>query len=215
MSSVLYEVFLVEVMPYMQNVPAVVATQAIKNACIEFCTETRYLQYNLDPIPAVASTSEYDLDADDGYVVVDVMQAWFGTTLLVPKSTEQLSQIYRNTDWRTITGNPYYFFRERETQVTLIPKPQKTEANKINVRVAVAPTRSSTTVDSEIYERFLEKIAHGARARLYNTAGQLYYDPKLAQLYTKQFNDDMAEVRTRVYKGLTRSSVNVEFQRWA
>lgn len=215
MSTVSYDVFLPEVMPYMQDVPSIVAAQAVKNACIEFCTETRYLQTDLDPIAALANTSQYDLDADTGYVVVDVMQAWFGSTLLIPKSTEQLSQIYRNTDWRTVTGNPYYFFREKATQVTLVPKPQTTEANKINIRVAVAPTRASSTVDSEIYERFLEQVAWGARARLYNTPGQPYANPKLALEYTKRFNDAMAEVRTRVYKGLTRASVNIEFQRWA
>jgi hypothetical protein len=215
MSSVGYDVFLPDVMPFMQDVPSIVAERAIKNAVIEFCTETRYLQQDMDPMAAVINTSQYDLDADAGYVVVDVMQAWYGSSLLIPKSTEQLSQIYRNTDWRTITGNPYYFFREKATQITLVPKPQMTEADKINIRVAVAPTRASSTVDSEIYERFLEQIAWGARARLYNTPGQAYANPKLALEYAKRFNDAMAEVRTRVYKGLTRASVNVEFQRWA
>jgi ribosomal protein S2 len=90
-----------------------------------------------------------------------------------------------------------------------------TEANKLKVKAAVAPKRSSTTVDEEMFERFLEYIAHGARARLYNTPNQPYYDPKTAMQYTKLFNDDMAEVRTRVYKGLTRAAARIEFQRFA
>lgn len=215
MSTTTYDAFLIEVMPYMQDVPSIVAEQAIRNSVIEFCTETRYLQTDLDSISAISGVSQYDLDAETGYVVVDVMQAWYGSSLLVPKSTEQLSQIYRNTDWRTVSGNPYYFFREKATQVTLVPTPQKTEANKLNVRVAIAPTRAASGVDSEIYERFLEEIAFGARGRLYNTPGQPYANPKLALEYSKRFNDAMAEVRTRVYKGLTRASVNIEFQRWA
>lgn len=215
MSAVQYDNFLIEVLPYVQDVPSIVALQAIKNACIEFCTETRYLQVDLDPMTAIAGEPKYDLEADGDYVVVDVMQAWFGSTLLIPKSTEQLTQIYRNTDWRTVTGNPYYFFRDKATELTIVPKPQLTEANKLNIRVAIAPTRGSTTVDSEIYERFLEQVAMGARARLYNMPGQPFEHPKLAIEYAKRFNDAMAEVRTRVYKGLTRASVNVEFQRWA
>jgi hypothetical protein len=215
MSDVSYESFLIEVLPYVPSAPSVVAVQAIRNTCIEFCTETRYLQVDMDPVTAIINQSHYDLEVDGDYVVVDVMQAWYGASLLVPKAPEQLAQIYRNTDWRTVTGNPYYYFRERATQVTLVPKPQLTERNKINLRVAIAPTRSSTTVDGEIYERFLEQIAMGARARLYNMVGQTFADANLGALYGKRFNDAMAEARTRVYKGLTRASVNLEFQRWA
>ena len=69
-------------------------------------------------------------------------------------------------------------------------------------------------MDNEIYERYLEQISLGARARLYDTPNQPYYDPKSAQLYLKRFNDAMAEVRTRVAKGLTRAAVQIEFQRW-
>lgn len=215
MSAVSYDNFLVEVMPYAQDVPSIVAVQAIKNACIEFCTETRYLQVDLDPQPGVAGQAIYDLEAPSNHVVVDVLQAWYGSNRLVPKSQEQLTQIYNTTDWREVAGNPYYFFRPMATEMLLVPKPQLTEPNRLKVRVAIAPARASTTADSELYERFLEQIAMGARARLYNTPGQPYANPKLAAEYTKRFNDAMAEVRTRVYKGNTRASVNIEFQRWA
>ena len=43
MTAVSYEVFLPEVMPYVHDVPEIVAVQAIRNACIEFCEETQYL----------------------------------------------------------------------------------------------------------------------------------------------------------------------------
>jgi hypothetical protein len=83
------------------------------------------------------------------------------------------------------------------------------------VKAAIAPKRASLTVDEELFERFLEQISYGARARLYNTPNQPYYDPRTAMEYTKRFNDVMAEVRTRVYKGLTRASTKIEFQRFA
>jgi hypothetical protein len=215
MSSVNYEVFLPEVMPYVHDVPSIVAVQAVRNACIEFCEQTRFLQTTLDPMPAIANQAEYDLDADTGYVVVDVIQAWFGDSLLIPKSPDELANIYRATDWRTLKGNPYYMFRERADVLTVVPMPATTEANKIKARVAVAPTRASSTVDADLFERFLEAIAFGARARLYDTPGQTYFDKASAMDYRKRFNDAMAEVRTRVNKGMTRASVRIEFQRWA
>ena len=216
MSAVSYEVFLPEVMPFVHDVPEIVAVQAIRNACIEFCEETHYLQEILDPITGVENEGLYQLDANDStnYKVVEIMQAYYGDQLLIPKSQEQLNQIYRTSNWENLKGNPYYYFRTRASEMRLVTKPIKTEANKLSVKAAVAPKRSSTTVDDELFERFLEQISFGARARLYNTPNQPYYDPKTAMEYTKRFNDVMAEVRTRVYKGLTRTAVNIEYQRF-
>jgi hypothetical protein len=216
MSAVSYEVFLPEVMPYVHDVPEVVAVQAIRNACIEFCQETHYLQENLDPITGINGIGDYDLDANDSnYKVVEIMQAYYGDQLLIPKAQEELNQIYRTSNWEDLKGNPYYYFRTRAGVMRLVTKPILTEANKLKVKAAIAPRRASTTVDEELFERFLETIAHGARARLYNTPNQPYYDPKTAMEYTKRFNDELAEVRTRVYKGLTRAAARIEFQRFA
>lgn len=215
MSAVSYEVFLPEVMPYVHDVAEIVAVQAIRNACIEFCEETHYLQEDLDPMAGIKNQALYSLDAtDNNYKVVEIMQAYYGDQLLIPKSQEQLNQIYRTSNWATLSGNPYYYFRTRASEVCLVTKPLTTEANKLKIKAAIAPSRASSTVDDELFERFLETISHGARARLYNTPNQPYYDPRTALEYTKRFNDDMAEVRTRVYKGLTRTAVNIEFQRF-
>lgn len=216
MSEVSYEVFLPEVMPYVQDVPEIVAVQAIRNACIQFCEETHYLQENLDAMTGLEGIGDYDLDANNSnYKVVEIMQAYYGDQLLIPKAQEELNQIYRTSNWEDLRGNPYYYYRPRASVMRLVTKPILTEANKLKVKAAVAPKRSSLTVDEEIFERFLEYIAHGARARLYNTPNQPYYDPKTAMEYTKRFNDEMAEVRTRVYKGLTRAAARIEFQRFA
>jgi hypothetical protein len=216
MTAVSYEAFLPEVLPYVQDVPEVVAVQAIRNACIQFCEETHYLQENLDAMTGIEGIGDYDLEANDSnYKVVEIMQAYYGDQLLIPKAQEELNQIYRTSNWEDLKGNPYYYFRPRASVMRLVTKPIITEANKLKVKAAIAPKRSSTTVDDELFERFLEYIAHGARARLYNTPNQPYYDPKTAMEYTKRFNDEMAEVRTRVYKGLTRAAARVEFQRFA
>ena len=216
MTAVSYEVFLPEVMPYVHDVPEIVAVQAIRNACIEFCEETHYFQENLDPIAGIKGQGLYDLEANNSaYKVVEVMQAYYGDQLLIPKGQEELNQIYRTSNWEDLTGNPFYYFRTRAGEMRLVTKPVTTEANKLKVKAAIAPKRASLTVDEELFERFLEQISYGARARLYNTPNQPYYDPRTATEYTKRFNDVMAEVRTRVYKGLTRASTKIEFQRFA
>lgn len=216
MSTVSYEQFLPEVMPYVRDVPEVVAVQAIRNACIEFCRETMYLQQDLDPQPLVANVHTYDLDPDDNsYKVINIVEAWNSEIFLIPKSIEELTRIYRVTNWQTLQGNPYYYYRPSESEVRLVPTPSVSNQSMLRVRAAITPTRSSTTVKTEIYERFLEPIAFGARGRLYDTPNQPYYDAKAAQLYLKRFNDAIAEVRALVNRGNVRASNRIEFQRWA
>ena len=163
----------------------------------------------------ISEISKYDLVPNDGtYKIADVVEVWYGDSFLVPKSIEQLTQIYRSTNWNTLGGNPYYYFRPSSQEIQLVPYPQVTETGKIRIRAALTPSRSSTGVRQEIYERFLEDIAYGARARLYNTPNQPYYDAKTSFQYLKRFNDVIADVRTQVNKGLIRASVQIEFQRF-
>lgn len=214
MSEVSYDVFLSEVIPYVRDVPEMVALQAVRNAAIQFCEMTRVLQLNLEPMDVTQSVSKYEFDPPIGYKIVDIMEAWFGDQLLIPKPVEEITRIYRTSNWNTLDGNPYYYFRDRTQEVQLVPMPKVTETGKLKIRASISPVRASTTVDSELYERYFENIAMGARARLCDTPNQPYYDPKSAQTYLKRFSDAMTHTRTSVAKGLTRSAVQIEFQRF-
>jgi len=216
-TEVSYDLFMSELIPYLPDVPELVVTQAIRNATIEFCEKTRYLQENVSNITPIANIDWYDLGQyiDGTYTVVDIIEAWYGDVLLIPKSVEQLTIIYRSNDWQTMQGQPYYFYRRRNHVMNIVPRPSFTNPlTPMQVLVAKAPTRVSTTVAYPIYEHFLEQICFGARSRLYGTPGQPYYDPKAAMDYRKRFFDATNEVRERVNRGLTRAAVNIEFQRW-
>jgi hypothetical protein len=215
MSTVSYENFLPEVMQFVRDVPEIVAVNAIRNATIEFCEKTLFLQQAFDGITTVAGVNQYELDPDGDYKVVDIMEIWNGDQFLIPKPIEELTRIYRTSNWQNLTGNPYYFFRPSPSILQLVPTPQITQAGYLKIRAAVAPTRASTTVDSDVYERWLEIIAAGAKARLYATPNQPYYDPKAAMMLTKYFSDMCNDILRRVNKGNVRASGQVEFQRWA
>ena len=208
-----YEKFLPEVLQYVPDVPEEVALNAIRNAAVEFCERTRYLQTDLDPIPCVAGVPDYEIVIDGTNKFVDITMAWYNDVLLIPKSTEELNRIYRYTDWRTLKADPQYINREVSEELILVPMPVKTGGN-LKIRAAYAPTRASTEIENSVYENFLEYIAYGARARLYNTPKQSYFDKNSAMEFDKRFRACIAEVRTRVNKGLSRSAVSVEYTRF-
>ncbi len=213
-SAVSYEEFLPEVMQYVPDVPELVATNAIRNACIEFCERSRYLQLDLDPIPVVAFQSAYPVPTpvDTKFVLPEV--AYYDEVLLIPKSSDELANIYRQTDWRQAQGAPAYITRLIAPVIAVVPTPVFSSDDSLNLRVSIAPTRDSSEIDSEIYEQFLEVISYGARARLYNTPKQPYFDKAAGEQYFQMFRHGINEARMRVTKGLSRDSVKAEFQRF-
>jgi hypothetical protein len=213
MSTVSFEAFLPEVVQFVPDVPELVATNAIKHACIEFCERTRYWQEDIDPEIVAAGVASYQVDVPTGTKLVDVVEAWYNDVLLIPKSTEEITRIYRFTDWRTVQADPTYITRMIPTELVLVPMPVKS-GGALKIRAALAPTRASSTIDSSVYEEFLEYIAYGARARLYNSPKQPYFDKPSAMEFEKKFRASISEVRARVNKGLSRSAVQVEYARF-
>lgn len=208
-----YTEFLPEVMPYVPNVPDFIATAAIRNAVIEFCEKSRILQIDADPISVVAGIATYQIDAPNGMKIVEIMDAWSDVTHLTPSSPDELTRTFQAMDWRTQKGAPRYYTSVVPDEVILVPVPDQTKPNSLKLRVAIAPLRSSTGVDDFIYENWLEGIAFGARARLYNTPGQSYFDKTSALEFERRFRAAIADARVKVNRGSSRTSLDVEFRR--
>jgi len=205
--------FFPEVLPYVPDVAEPVAENAIRQAVIEFCERTRFWQEDLDAVPVIAKEGIYEIDTDRGVKFVDVMMGYYDDRLLIPKSAEELSNLFRRSDWRTLVADPYYVTRINPTEVQLVPRPAF-RGSRLKIRAALAPTRDSTTVADAVYEEYLEVVAAGARARLYNTPKQPYFDRAVGQEYERRFRAGINEARIRVNKSLTRTSGRVEFQRF-
>ncbi|MFZ9326458.1 MAG: hypothetical protein ACO24H_03225 [Polynucleobacter sp.] len=210
-----YEDFLPEVVQYVPDVPEFIAINAIRNACIEFCEKSRYLQTDLAPVNLVANQSTYTVIVPPDTKFVDIVEAYANDVLLIPKSSEELSRIYRYTDWRSVEGQPMYITREVYTSVQLVPfLTSVTAGQQLSMRISYAPTRDSAEISEDIYEQFLEYISFGARYRLYSTPKQAYYDRGLAMEYLRLFRAGINEARVRVNKGLSRTSGRIEYQRF-
>jgi hypothetical protein len=212
--NVPYDNFLPEVLPYVPDCPEFVAINAIRNACIEFCEKTHYVQVDLDPITGVANVPNYQIDTPTDTAFCDVIQAWYNNVLLIPKNVDELTRMYRSVDWRTLSGNPGFITRVIQPELLLVPFPILTAPNALTIRAALAPTRASTTVQSRVWEHYVETIALGARARLYNTPGQPYYNPKAAAEMRMMFRVAMMDARRKTEKSITRADTRIQFTGW-
>lgn len=213
--TVPYEQFLPEVLQFVPDVADIIAVNAIRNACIEFCERTRYLQIDIPYIPLVNGKASYPIVTPESTKFVLPEVTYYNDVLLIPKSSDELATIYRMADWRQVKANPAYITRLIMPEIVVVPYPVTVNSTDyLRCRVSIAPTRDSTEVDSEIYEQFLEIISFGARSRLYGTPKQAYYDKGAADQYYRMFKYGISEARTRIEKGLSRDSIKAEYQRF-
>lgn len=213
--SVSYDQFLPRVLQYVPDASEFIAIDAIRQACIEFCERTYYWQYQSPSLNVVNGQSQYVIPTPADTKFVGPVQVYFNTLLLIPKSPDELADIYRMGSWNQLQGSPQYVTRIIKPELTLVPIPYVTQPAVLYVRAALAPTQDSNEVDSEIYEQWAEAIAWGARARLLAQPRQDYTDKAGAIEAAKMFNYHINRARIQMNKGLTRASTRTEFQRWA
>ena len=101
--------------------------------------------------------------------------------------------------WRTETGTPtIVYLKDTETfSLALTPN----AAFTLKAGVWIKPSRDSTEAPDFIYEKYLEVIASGAKARIMNMKSRPWYNPQAAA-------DELAEYkaeRANAFTDATRS----------
>lgn len=207
-TNVSYESFLPEVLPYVRDVSDAAALHAIKNACIEFCQQSQWLRDEPDGITIVPGTAEYALDFPLGYTVAGIVRAGIGLYALKPGAPELMTQLYGD-NWKTRSGPVGYYMQDESGYIRLVMVPNTTYEDTLDVILALRPTRASTTIDAEVYERWSETIGFGARARLYDTPGQPYHDEKQAVKFRAWFETKIGEAKIEAQRGRVRGPLYV------
>jgi hypothetical protein len=212
--TVPYEDFLPYVNQYVPDAGEFVAVDAIKQACIEFCEKTFVWQYTVPAMDVVAGQNTYVISTPADTKAVGPISVYYDQNLLIPKGPDELADIYRMGDWQQVSGGPQYVTRMIKPEIILVPNPSTSNPKWLHIKTAIAPTRSSSQIDSEIFEQYAEAIAWGARARLLAQPRQDYSDKAGAIEALKMFHYEINRCRMQVTKGLTRGSPRTEFQRW-
>lgn len=207
-----YDTYLPEVLPHVPTCPEISAVNAVRNAVIQFCTDTWYWQHDCYPLPAIATVPEFAPNFPSQTKFLGVVDAFFGGKPLAPKDEAWLRRKYGQRDFRAVDGTPAYWYQTHPDSLLLVPCPDEVAAQfTLDMRIAIAPTRASTGAADSIYERYAETIAKGALARLKAVPGQLYSDPNGAQAMALMFKKEIFEARSLVERNMTRGPMRVRF----
>jgi hypothetical protein len=80
--------------------------------------------------------------------------------------------------------------------------------------VALEPANGNGYVPDDLYNRFEECIANGARWLLMKQPKKPWSDPASAEYYRRQFNDDLTAACTEVQRGVgTTNELRVQMRR--
>lgn len=201
------ETLLPMVLPYAHSCPEIIGIEAIRNAAIEFCERSLWVQEQVPPITPIAGTSSYQLIPADPSAtdVAEIMHLWLGPRELIASSVDKLADSF-GRDWRTITAAPQYFTTiESQSIVVLAPTPDVgATTSTLNAIIAIRPLRTATTLSNDLVERWAEAIAYGARARLHQIMRQPWYDMPMAVAEQREFRALIAEATIKRNKGATR-----------
>jgi hypothetical protein len=212
-----YSDFLDYVMPDVPGCTTQLAEHEIRNACIEFCEKTLILQVDHDPITIVAGIVDYDLDPPKNTLVTKVMKAWYNSQELTMAAPDDINkaEVYNRLFSGADTGrnDPRYILQKDERRVSVFPIPQSKSANGLTLRVALKPSRASTTVDSLIFEDYAEVIGSGAKARLMMSPGKPWSEANLAAAEMSLFKQGINDARSRAVRGHMRSDISVKLRR--
>lgn len=195
-----------EVLPDVPGCPQNVAQNAIKNAAIEFCDRSFVYIIDHPAISAAEDTGEYSWSPGSGLKVVRPEHVWYDGKLLIPKTRDEVAAA--NPYWPTWEGTPLYFLQEKLEKLIVVPRPTAALADAIVAKVAVRPSRDAASIDDAIWEKYLEEIASGAKARLFAMKHKPWSDGQLATFHKQAFDDAISRARLVAFHSHVRSRNN-------
>lgn len=205
MAAVKWSAFFPYVAPDVYECPEITMEIAIRDAAMEFCRRTFVWQDILDPLTTVKGIHTYDLEVPTGTIVENVIDAICDGRRLTPVKLRDLP-----TNRDTFRGKPTGYSLVFGDQVRLYPIPD--DKGTLGLTVALTPSSSATGIDSTIFERYKEIIAHGAKHRLMNVPSKSWSNPALAQYHMTQFMRGIGESRIRVDNDMSHVVYNNRFR---
>jgi hypothetical protein len=197
-----------DVLPELNGCSPEMATNALRNTCIELYKKSWIKTTELAAITVVPGTNTYTLTAPTNTQIVGIKEAYIGTKKINPIASTETT----NTDhyWVTDSGDVSGYFFENGNTIHLYRNP--INADTLHVIVALAPTTSATDIDQNIYDLYSEGICAGAKARLMSIPHKPYSDAGTSITYRAQFADVIRDAKWRAYKASTPSQVRTKFR---
>jgi hypothetical protein len=163
------------------GVPETAAEHYLRDAAIQFCEATGWLQRDVR-FPTASGLCVYPLLPSECERVIRVQRVWFGHC--------------RYNNWH---GDGITFAVDAidtpDAVVVLDAEPDGCEP--LNVRYIAAPVRNACRIDGRLVEEWGQTLVAGALSTLALLPDQPFSNPALATIHARTFDEDVRRARVR------------------
>lgn len=192
------------------SVPEALALRTLSDSLKEFCTRTHAWQESLPSINLRADRTQYELDFDEGIQLVSFVDVRLDGRKIYPVATE----LTRLRSYAATPGAPVGFIQWQPGMIELVRPP--TEGGRMNVVAALTVKLGATNVDvpDALMDEYGEAVAAGAKARLVRMAGQPWFAPDAALIYSVPFYTAANQAKGRAMTALGAADMQIEMRKW-
>lgn len=192
-----WDAWMPDVMVHATTAPDPLARQALCRAAREFFQRTRSWMVWLDPIVSEAGSGvEYSLDLPPQSNVVRIERATRNGNPLDVTSFRE-----KHYDWMTERGGEQALVSS--DLITFVLNGDFPRGDRMQVQVSLTPSLRAAGVPSSLASVNFEAIAEGAKAILLLIPGTGFYQPELAVLSRRTFDQKISEASIAAYRGHT------------
>jgi|ADurb_Ile_03_Slu_FD_contig_101_360379_length_5027_multi_2_in_0_out_0_4 hypothetical protein len=206
------------VAPDVMGCPNVLVDEAVLRTIIKFCEETHILEKAFEH--DVLSTDIVAADNDS----VNVNLATYitdGRPILLTEfridgakwDAQEIKLLNDQDDLDEISISGTKFFTWPDTTHIKFYGIEA-EDQRFYIKQIFVPLDTATTMDDDLYYRFRDTIAAGARARLMSMPRKDWTDQITAAKNLSDYNDGVASAKIKKDKGMTRRSTSVKSLRF-
>lgn len=211
MANIAWKLFLPYIAPNVSGCPAGVMVQAIRNAAIEFCENTRLWKLRATGTDILKDEARYAYDTPSNAKVIEAVYVAINNSQLVKTCREELDECC--PEWReTVDSRPKEYFMDTANTIRLVGIPSEDILGSLDVDVAVKPSRSAVDGPDFLFENWVEVIAHGALARLHAMAGNIWADPSLVKYHRKKFRHGISKAKSKELKSRQTISRKIKYR---
>jgi hypothetical protein len=186
--------YLPNVLPEVEACPLPLATWAIRDAVIRFCTESEIWQETQAPYTVTSTPVLIAFVVTAGSRVSRIVEAQISSrelAVIAPETADRLFYGWRNG----VVARPEAVSQVQTDKFSVIPQP--TSSSSLILTVALQPTRDSIDGPDFLFADYYETICAKAKATLMLMAGAKWSNPQQAAVYTMMFGKDARDAKDR------------------
>jgi len=196
--------FIPQVQHAVAGCPMSSMVNAVREAAIEFCAESKVWTMDSMPTTILAGESSYSLDPPDNADLASVERVRLLGADLRPNST------FEWDEKRDESGAPRDYMVTEPLVVHLWPTPDATNPSAMKVKVALQPSSTSSQGPAFLLARYKEGIVAGALSKLMLIPDKTWTNPQLAAVNDAKFRNKINDTKIAVNKGGTTASLRVK-----